>query len=399
MYDLILCVLATTKNKRLAQFLEIGYKKTDKYKTKIVYLVNNEEKPDFIKDEWFNCPDHPVSTRFSYYLSETKDKSRWFMHVDDDSCTDMDKTIELLDYFYNNNDPIMLTGSSTHFPFITRYLNRSYYPHLQFSYTLDPNLQNVIKKMKIENLFVGTDDLNYFETSPRICHGWENSIFSSSAVDRLVEFPRLKEYINFCLEFECKFGDEVPFVLAKIAKVPICNCYFLSPLPEVEEYTAINKSGRFSHIHHVAEPLDVVCKLKEIINNELFFENKNEVANYLENSIDNTEWIFIELNQKVIARCIIKFCEDKTIELVETLENINMNYEKFNIQQKKWKKYENNISLVNEENKEFVFEKKQNKLYLAKNLNSNFILSKLDRIDKIYLNKKIIFHDLIKRIS
>ncbi len=42
MYDLILCVLATTKNNRLPAFNKIGYKST-KYKTKIVYLVDEED--------------------------------------------------------------------------------------------------------------------------------------------------------------------------------------------------------------------------------------------------------------------------------------------------------------------------------------------------------------------
>ena len=45
MLDLVLCVLATTKNNRIGQFSKIGYKKTNKYNSKIVYLINNEEKP------------------------------------------------------------------------------------------------------------------------------------------------------------------------------------------------------------------------------------------------------------------------------------------------------------------------------------------------------------------
>lgn len=408
MHDLILCVLATTKNNRLPQFLRIGYKKSTKYKTKIVYLINNEEKPSYLDGEWFNCPNHSHATRLAYYFSKTKDESRWFMQVDDDSCTDLEKTVDLLDYFYDHKDPVMLTGSSSYFPTVPRYIDRTPKMETLFSHTIDPKLQEVLKKMQIENLFVETSDLNNFEVIPRLCHGWEHNAFSSKAVDKIKNYKRLQEYIDTCLECKPEFSDEVPFLLSRIAKIPISQCYFFTPLPEVEEYSGINKTGRFTHIHHMAEPLDLIFHLENIVENELVFENKKQVCKYLEKNIENTDWFFFHVvDNKISSRCIINLKLDHSVEVVEVeILNIpdhfkiNFNYERYEFQNKKWQLVNNEIKILNDKNQNLAFSKIKDKMYGSIiNEKEFFILSKISPVDRLYWNHKKLFGSVPQRIN
>jgi hypothetical protein len=408
MHDLIFCVLATTKNNRLSQFARIGYKKSNKYKIKIIYLVNNEDKPEFLEGEWFNCPNHSHSTRLAYYFSKTADESRWFMQVDDDSCTDLDKTIELLDYFYDDQDPMMLTGSSSYFPIVPRYIDRTPKMETLFLHTIDPKLQQVLKKMQIENLFVETSDLNNFEFVPRLCHGWEHNVFSFAGVKKIKKYNRLEEYIEHCLECKPEFSDEVPFLLSKIAKIPISQCYFLTPLPELEEYTGINKNGRFTHIHHMAEPLDLIFHLENIIENKFTFENKKQVCEYLEKNPENTEWFFFHvIDNKISARCAMKLNLDHSIEIMNiSIANIpdyfkiNFNYEKYELQNKKWQMKNGKITITNDKNQNLDFSKIKDKMYGSIiNEKEFFILSKISPVDKLYWNRKKFFGNVPERIS
>jgi hypothetical protein len=396
MYDLVLCVLATTKNNRLSQFSKIGHTKTNKYKYKIVYLVDNEEKPVDLVEEWYNCPNYHHSTRLIYYLKNTNEKSRWFMQVDDDSCTDIEKTIDLLDYFYDSSDSIMLTGSSSYFLNVPRYLDRTLRMEMLFSHTIDPKLQQVLKDMRIKNLFIKTDDLNKFEVVPRLCHGWEQNVFSNRAFEKIKKYNRTQEFLESCSKNKPEFSDEVPFLFSKIAKIPISQCCFFSPLPDIEEYTAINNSGRFSHIHHMTENLDLTCHLEKIIKNNIKFNEKKEIEEYLESNIENSEWIFFHINNdQIISRCAIKFNENKTISVSQVeLSNefkINLNYEKYELENKKWQLENKNIKITNVQNQSIVFSKTKDKMYIANLDDQIYILSKLSPIDRVYWNHKMSF--------
>ena len=290
----------------------------------------------------------------------------------------------------------MLTGSSSYFPTVPRYLDRTPRMETLFSHTIDPKLQNVIKDLNIQNLFTDTDDLNKFETIPRLCHGCEHNVFSNGAFDKIKKYNRTQEYLDSCIKNKPEFSDEVPFIFSKIAKIPISQCYFFSPLPEIEEYTGINTSGRFSHIHHMTENLDLTFHLENIINNKLEFQNKKEIQDYLENNIENSEWIFFHISDnKIFSRCAVKFNLDKTISIsnVEFSNefSINTNYEQYEFQNKKWDFDNNNIKITNCQNQSIVFSKTKDKMYVANLDNQIYILSKLSPIDRVYWNHKMLF--------
>jgi len=403
MYDLILCVLATTKNNRLSIFSKIGYKKSNKYKTKIIYLVDSDDRPDFIEGDWINYGRF-YSTRFLKYLEETKDESRWFMQVDDDSCTDLDNTIDLLDHSYDYKDPVVVTGSFCYVLDVPRYVDQTQSSRPCFSNNIDSKMQQVLKEMKIENLFLETDDLNQYETMPYVCRGWEQSVFSLKALDRIKNYNRLQEYVSKCVEIKPDFGDQVPFVLAKIAKIPISQCFFLSPAPSASEYTAINKNGRFSHIHHVCESWDQLDYFKDIIENNIIFNSSEDVDKFLDKKIENTEWFFFHIiNNKLQSRCVLKLLDHAKIKIV----NINIdclvsycavpefdlsfNYEQYNFEDKDWNfnLEDDCFEISNTFNQKLIFNKIKYKLYGSKvSENEFYLLSKINPIDSVYWRQK-----------
>lgn len=239
--SIALCVLACAKNdkykKRLKDFVEFyGFKNSDPgRRSKVVFLVEDEPKPDFLDDSfgWYNCPGLPLSMRFTKYISEAECDTDWVMQVDDDSSTDIDKTSELLEQYYDPSDPVMLMGGRN--------------TDLEFS------LQNIVRIMKIPNFMFVNNDISKFDTTPYFIHAWEPSILSRAAFERIKNWDRLGEFIGLCGGRRPTFGDQVPYVAARLAKVPIAECLFLSPFCKSHDYSAVNPNGRFSHIHYVTD--------------------------------------------------------------------------------------------------------------------------------------------------
>jgi len=273
--SITLCILACAKNdkykSRLKNFIDsYGYKanNTD-IKLQIVFLVEDEPRPEFLQDDmmWYNCPNIPLSMRLLYFIKNEQCHTDWLMQVDDDSSTDIDKTIELLDSFYDKNDCLLLMGGR--------------------NTDLESGLQNIVRTMQYPNVFFGSSDISKFDTTPYFIHAWEPSILSVSAFKRIKAWSRLYEYYDLCYKYRPTFGDQVPYVAAKLSKVPIVECLFLSPFYKPAEYSAINKNGRFSHIHYVTEKAsgyyDFINKIKHI---------KTEKINEINNIQNNNMWEF-----------------------------------------------------------------------------------------------------------
>ena len=240
-WDINLCVLACAKSekysRRLREFIDsYGYKLENKdIRAKVTFLVEDEPKPDFLDDSfgWYNCPGMPLSCRLLKYLKDEPADARWLMQVDDDSSTDIDKTIELLGQYYDHRDALLLMGGR--------------------NTDLERSQQNILRLMKVDNFFFGSKDINKFDTTPYFIHAWEPSIFSASAIGRIKAWDRLEEFYGLCLKYRPIFGDQVPYVAARMSMVPIVECLFMSPFSKSEEYSAVVPDGRFSHIHYVTE--------------------------------------------------------------------------------------------------------------------------------------------------
>lgn len=236
-----ICSLVCAKKekylRRLKDFIEhygIICKKT-KERVKTVLLAEDEPRPSFIpKDvEWINFPHDPMSVRFTRYISTMSSSSSWIMQVDDDSSTDVDKTLEILDQYYDHKDPmVLMAGRQT---------------------DLEPALQGIAKTMRTPNFFFGHEDISKFKGQPLFTHSWGSTIISSAGIKKIREWTHLRRYIDMCKSARTVFGDQVPYLAAKIAKVPIVESTFMSPFSDADQYTAINPTGRYSHIHYIKE--------------------------------------------------------------------------------------------------------------------------------------------------
>jgi hypothetical protein len=241
MNDLTLCVLACAKNEkysaRLREFIDsYGFKMNRQdIVVKFVFLVEDEPRPDFLPNDysWYNCPKTPLSCRFLSFLKDSEIDSKWIMQVDDDSSTDIDKTFELLEQFYEHQDSMILMGGR--------------------NTDLEPSQQNIVRIMKVENFFFGSKNISSFDTTPYFVHAWEPSIVSMAGAKKIKEWDRLNEYYELCMKYRPGFGDQTPYVAAKIAKVPIVECLFMSPFNKSADYSATKKGGRYSHIHYITD--------------------------------------------------------------------------------------------------------------------------------------------------
>jgi hypothetical protein len=270
--DLTLCVLASVSKekyeKRLKEYLDSYGIKAGKRLFNIVLLVDQEEKPDYIPEhiEWFNSPGLPVSLRFTNFLINREIKSRWVMQVDDDSCTDIDKTVELLDQFYDFTDSMILMGGR--------------------NTDCETSLQHVITKMGTKNILY-TNNISEFEKIPYFVHAWEPSILSKKAIEKLKCYNGINKFFDICKETKPVFGDQVPYVLCKLARVPIVECSFLSPFELIHEYSGLNRNGRFSHIHYFTDKMPNFDIYKKLLKNDILFESAKEVKDYIVSNNNN----------------------------------------------------------------------------------------------------------------
>ena len=361
MYDLIVCVLGSSKNEeRLKQFLEIGINNLNKYKTKTVYLSGEfDVKPCFISEEWKNIKS-PLSSRFLSYLKNEDIQSRWILQVDDDSCTDIDRTLDIIDKFYDWQDPVVITGSSIFF------INGK--PHGAFY--MEDSLQKIAAEMNLQDLFLGTNNLNNFEIIPRFKHAWEQSMLSFSAVNKIKKSEKINDFLNLCETYHPQYTDQVPYFAAKLCKIPIDECFIFCPLPVAEEYTAINKTGRYTHIHHVLDYWEEIDNLKHIIKNKITFKDKFDSSKALKNnSLVKSVWL-LEVDGVVLGK--LKLGENG---LVECYKNPN---------EYKWE-YRQDICFFNKKEQMTSSLKKINETtYQGKSLITSSVLT-LKKIDIINL--------------
>ena len=269
MYDFTLCVIACAKKEkyaaRLKEFISIyGYVLKDKnIKVKFVYLAEDEPRPSFLNknDVWYNCLDVPMSMRFLKYIKDCENDSTWVMQVDDDSSTDIDSTFKMLNESYNSDDAIMLMGGR--------------------NTDLESAQQRILRSMKIDNFFFESSDIKKFEQIPYFVHAWEPTIVSKATIKRIKNWNRLEEYFKLCRGNRPIFGDQTPYVVARLAKIPIVECYFLCPFQFASLYSGINKKGRYSHIHYINEKWNYFTVFKKALKENLIFNTEEETQKYL----------------------------------------------------------------------------------------------------------------------
>lgn len=279
-YQFKLAVLASAKKQkyveRLKDFIyKYGFKFTNKdtINIKIVFLAENEDAPNFILNnplfEWVDVKEK-LSTRFIKYIEQSKIDYEWIMQVDDDSSTDIDRSYELLNDFYDYVDPMMFLCSRTP--------------------DMDYNQQLILREMEIKNIFFGNIDINNYKDTPYFIHSWEGSLFSCGGAMKIKNHSILPRYLELTDKYLPGYGDNTPAVVAKICKVPVVESLFMSAWAHVEDYSAITPTGKLTHIHYVLKDWegyqDFIDKMQE--NRSVVFNTNFKDMD----SLKPAEWLF-----------------------------------------------------------------------------------------------------------
>lgn len=363
-YDITLCTVACTKKEKYANRLKdyintYGYKlRNNNIKIKFVFLVEDEPRPSFINknDVWYNCTDIPFSMRWIKYLKENEVDSKWIMQVDDDSSTDIDKTLEILDQYYDCEDSVMLMGGR--------------------NTDLENTQQRILRLMKVNNFFYESEDITKFDGIPYFTHAWEPTILSKSGHKKIKNWNRLEEYYKLCKTHKPTFTDQAPYVLARLAKIPIAEAPFLCPFEWANMYSAINKQGRYSHIHYVTEKWSHYNNFKKAMKENISFNNEEETKIFLNNGItsykyenqedlSNTTWKFLG-NGKLYG--MIRLNSDGTVGIYS------------NDNEKYWEFKNGSIQLLNKDRQPTsILNKINDTKFEGKYLFSNDMIHKLVR--------------------
>jgi hypothetical protein len=205
-------------------------------------LADFDDKPHFVGEdiEWINVAQDkdgfnlPLSLRFLYYLKNYWTPARWTMQVDDDSSTDIDKTIEILDQFYDSEDGLIFTtGRCT---------------------DIERPLQEVIREMDISNFTFGNTNISIYKNHiPYIIHSWEALILSKKGVSNIINYSEYDRFWSLCRHYKPGFSDQTIFAIAKFAKVAIVESSFLCPFDNYQEFSLINPNGKYTHIHYILD--------------------------------------------------------------------------------------------------------------------------------------------------
>lgn len=221
---------------RIDDFKKYGLINVQDNKVLLNLLVSNEEiDKETLNSGWpdgvtanilkKDNPDY-VSNLYGYYLDLDVDniQSRWFMRIDDDTCTDIDGLLSNLDKFYDHELPFYLG---------------------------DLNDSKCALEGSEGDLFVHYKDLlfEYEKSAMYLKNEIECGIFSSAALVKILKNERSKKLLSFRSGLRGGYGDCAMAFVAALAKVYPHQCHFISHRPSILDFSVMD--GRYNHIHMI----------------------------------------------------------------------------------------------------------------------------------------------------
>jgi hypothetical protein len=172
-----------------------------------------------------------VRNMYRFYLTIKPDEiqSRWFIRLDDDSCTDVDGLISNLDLFYDCDQPFYLGDLNDFRHALMGEEGHLYqeYKHLMGKYSSFASL------MKNEV---------------------ECGVISRAALSKLLKDENSFRLLEFRANLEGGYGDCVLALAAALAKIYPITCPFITYLPLINEFSLVG--GVRNHIHLVRRTPD-----------------------------------------------------------------------------------------------------------------------------------------------
>jgi hypothetical protein len=173
--------------------------------------------------------DYAAAKIYNYYgnvLAEQGLQARWYLRVDDDSLTDIDRLLDHLDTTYDWHDPLHLSGAL---------LDDTQEPYLK-----------ALHDLVGERFVRGAGHCEVF-------HEWEHSLTSHAAMSRIVADPSARAFLRSVALLPDGYGDHCLSYAARIVGIPLACVPFMSPHCQLDRFATFAPSGDgFFHIHYLS---------------------------------------------------------------------------------------------------------------------------------------------------
>lgn len=237
MFDAEIAILVSESPnfiKRLDILFEYGLRNCKKHNV-LVKLIKQagHHKKDHLLEKYttdtlkfqnvFYSFDEPAQKRFNYYLDLTEEdiqQARWFIFIDDDTVTDIDKTIENLDEWFDWTDNAYCSGE------------------------LMNNHQS--QEWEIASLMGKS---KWYSHGKGPYHEWEICCLSQSALRKIKNNPKSNRVLALRSKIATGWGDHCMGLAARLAKIYPVQVDFLSANPMILE--SVFLEGEISHFHRI----------------------------------------------------------------------------------------------------------------------------------------------------
>lgn len=252
MFDAEIAILASESEeflKRLDILFEYGLRNCKKYNV-LVKLIKKagHHRKDHLLEEYttenlkfqniFYTFDEPAAKRFNYYIDLTEEdlqQARWFIFIDDDTVTDIDRTIEKLDEWFDWTENVYCSGE----------LMNNYQP----------------QEFEIASL-LGKQNLYSHGKGP--FHEWEICCLSQTALRKIKNNTQANRVLNLRSKISQGWGDHAMGLAARLAKIYPLGVDFLSAHPLILESTFCG--GWVTHFHRIYHHKSIETVLPVLFN-------------------------------------------------------------------------------------------------------------------------------------
>lgn len=246
-YDAVIFLPINTDNaQRIELFDEIGIINCIKSKIKICFLTGTQIKSQEDLNNLFPiiasnsnidlcylyCSrNHPAAKVYDFYMKkEQYDDSKWIIKIDDDTSTDIDKTLNFLLYHDQEKNYVFLSNFCSGEITLTKII-------------LEKN--NLYEKIKFSDTSSFSNNFNAGD-SYNLQHEHEILIVSNAVINKIVE--KYGEIILDRSTVQEGYTDQLFFNLCKVEGIHGTKIKLLDSQGDLTDYLA----GRSSHIHNIS---------------------------------------------------------------------------------------------------------------------------------------------------
>lgn len=226
--------------KRLQAFQRFGFLGSHDLRVRLILLPGTCELDAELQraDAWDGISevvvvpgphDHPapkVAHHYGHVMQAQALDARWYLRVDDDSLTDIDRLMRYLDATFDWRDPLHLAGTAT-------------------CDILEPYTA-ALREVDGDRFF---RDKGFCE----VFHEWEASISSRATMKRILNDHRARELLHRIAQVPHGFSDQCLPLAARLCGIPLSLLSVMTTHCQLDEFAAFTPNGRgLFHIHYLS---------------------------------------------------------------------------------------------------------------------------------------------------